>query len=178
MEPEERVGSPGASGLVYALLCSVFRTVRDLDMAWEPFWGAIRRRVVRSLGESGRSLAQVNGTLGLLQTPSGTAQVSFTPRRSAGEKARAAKMDQPHRGRKDSHAGVALPRLSVWLAARCQRRIRRSASRRCGRWRARGRERHRDRAAPGTGRIPGTAPGPGVQAWSVTRSCLASSSAG
>src|SRR5258708_39491063 len=63
MEPEERVGSPGASGPVYALLCSVFRTVRDLDMAWEPFWGAIRRRVVRSLEEPGRSLAQVNGTL-------------------------------------------------------------------------------------------------------------------
>ena len=55
--------SPAMGCLAYALRCSRFRTVRDLDTAWEPFWGAIRRRVVRSLEESGRSLAQVNGTL-------------------------------------------------------------------------------------------------------------------
>ena len=43
-------------------VCSSARTLHDLAIAREPRWGAIRRRAARSLGESGRSLAQVDGT--------------------------------------------------------------------------------------------------------------------
>ena len=65
------------------------------------------------------------------------------------------------------------PRAGRWpRSARCcgtggprpRRHIRRSTSRRCARWPARGREPRRDRAAPGAGRLPGPAPRPGVQA--------------
>lgn len=40
----------------------------------EPSWGANRRRAARSLGESGRSLAQVDGTSRPLQAPTGSGQ--------------------------------------------------------------------------------------------------------
>jgi hypothetical protein len=38
-------------------VCSSARTVYGLVIAWEPNWGAIRRRAAGSLGESGRSFA-------------------------------------------------------------------------------------------------------------------------
>jgi hypothetical protein len=45
-----------------SIICSSTRTCRDLAIAREPSWGAIRRRAARSLGESGRSFALGNST--------------------------------------------------------------------------------------------------------------------
>jgi hypothetical protein len=51
-------------------------------LAWEPRWGAIRRRAARSLGESGRSFALGDSTSRTFQTRPDRLEAYFTPRRS------------------------------------------------------------------------------------------------
>src|SRR5580700_10199970 len=52
------------------------------SQAWEPSWGAIRRRAVRSLGESGRSFGLGGSTSGTFWTRPDRLEAYFTPRRS------------------------------------------------------------------------------------------------